>query len=110
MLRELKGTQRLPRVLALRVDGTGTASILEGRFDATLTDNGTGDYTLTFAKPFARVPVVVACPLAVDIAVSVGTITKLAVQIKAKTIAGSPAAADVDFHVIVVGSDAVDPT
>jgi hypothetical protein len=110
MLREIKGTQRLPRMIGLRVDGTGTASILAGAQDATLTDNGTGDYTLTFAKPFARVPQVVAMPLAQDVAMHISAVSASAVTIKARTVAGSPAAVDVDFHVMVLGSDAVDET
>ena len=112
MLREIKGTQRLSRLLGLRVDGTGTASILEGVNDAVLTDNGVGDWTLTWAKPFARVPEVVAMPLAVDVVLSIvpGSLTNAAVQIKARSVAASPAAADCDFHVIVLGSDAVDET
>lgn len=110
MLRELKGTQRLPRVLALRVDGTGTASILEGQFDATLTDNGTGDYTLTWVKPFARVPVVQATTLLADSVAYIHAVSASAVTIRVRTVAGSPAAVDADFHVHVIGSDAVDPT
>lgn len=50
MLREVKTSQRLPRMLAIKVDGVAPA-ILVGKFDATLTDNGIGDYTLTLAKP-----------------------------------------------------------
>lgn len=110
MLREIKGTQRLPRLLGLRVDGTGTASILEGAQDAVLTDNGVGDWTLTWVKPFARIPEIVAMPLAADVVLSIGTLTASAVQIKARSVAASPAAADCDFHVIVLGSDAVDAT
>lgn len=110
MLREMKSTQRLNRTLAFRVDGTGTASILEGVNDAVLTDNGTGDYTLTFAKPFARVPVVVAVGLAADIVMHVAAVSKLAVQIKARSVAAIPAAADVDFHAVVMGFDSVDQT
>jgi hypothetical protein len=110
MLREIKGTQRLPRLLGVRVDGTGTASILAGGNDVALTDNGTGDYTLTFAVPFARVPQVVASPLAADVALHVSAVSVSAVTVKARTVAGSPAAVDADFHVIILGSDAVDET
>ena len=54
MLREIKSTQRLPRQLAFKITGTGTEAINIGGFDATLADNGTGDYPITFSKPFAR--------------------------------------------------------
>lgn len=106
MLRDLKGTQRLPRVLALRVDGTGTASILEGSTDATLTDNGTGDYTLTFAKAFARVPVCVVTPVTAGL---IPNVTPLAasVQVTLKAADGTTAT-DGDFHVLVHGWDAAD--
>lgn len=110
MLREIKGTQRLPRVLAFRVDGTGTASILEGAFDATLTDNGTGDYTLTFAKPFARVPVVLgASILAASGVVEIDAISATAIGIKTFAVDGTTAT-DVDFHVALLGFDSADQT
>lgn len=109
MLREIKGTQRLPRALSFRVDGTGTASILEGAFDATLVDNGTGDYTLTFAKPFVRVPVcsgnVVGSTAAI---VNIAVVSVTAVQVKIFDAAGS--AADADFHLSVLGWDSADQT
>lgn len=51
--------QLKPRLEVFRVDGTGTAAIDFGSTDATLTDNGTGDYTLTWKEPFAREPIVI---------------------------------------------------
>ena len=58
MGREQKGqlTSHLPAVRAihLKVDGTGTAAIKKGAGQATLTDNNTGDYTLTFDYPGYR--------------------------------------------------------
>jgi len=112
MLRDIKGTQRLPRLLAFRVDGTGTASILEGKFDATLTDTGTGDYLLTFAKPFARLPVVLISPIgaAGDIFATIGTVSATAVQILGWDGSDGVTAKDMDFHVQVIGFDSVDPT
>jgi hypothetical protein len=109
MLREIKGTQRLPRLLAFRVDGTGTASILEGGFHATLVDNGTGDYTLTFSAPFVRAPVcsgnVVGSTAAI---VNIAVVSATAVQVKIFDAAGS--AADADFHLSVLGWDSSDQT
>lgn len=106
MLREIKSPQRLPRQLHLKVDGTGAASILIGSKDATLTDNGVGDYTLTFAKPFARPPVVVCSSLTAGAVMQVAAATASACQIVVKDTAG--AALDVDFMVIVQGFDAAD--
>jgi hypothetical protein len=109
MLRDIKGTQRLPRLLAFRVDGTGTASILEGGFHASLVDNGTGDYTLTFFKPFVRVPVCSGNAIGSTAAIiNIAVVSATAVQIKAFDAAGL--AADVDFHLTVLGWDSADQT
>lgn len=110
MLRELKGTQRLPRVLAFRVDGTGTASLLEGGNDGTLTDNGTGDYTIAFRVPFQRVPIVQATPLTVDSVAYIHEVSASAVTIRTRTVADAPAAVDADFHLSVHGFDSADQT
>lgn len=55
MLREIKSSQRLVRVLNFKVKGTGTAAIQQGINDGTLVDNGTGDWTITFAKAGKRI-------------------------------------------------------
>lgn len=108
MQRQIESPQRMPRMLAFRVDGTGTASILEGQFDGALTDNGTGDYTITFTKAFVRVPVISALPLATDIALSVSAVSASSVRVLARSIGAAPAAADVDFHLQVLGFDTAD--
>lgn len=108
MLREIKGTQRLPRMLAIKLDGTGTAALNEGANDAVLVDNGPGDYTLTFAKPFARTPVVVASALTADIIVQLFALSATAVQIKTFDSNGGPTATDADLDIIVLGWDTAD--
>lgn len=108
MLREIKSTQRLPRQLHLKVDGTGAPSILIGSRDAVLTDNGTGDYTLTWAVPFARPPVVVASSLTAGAVIQIASATASACQILVTDLAA--AALDADLMVIVQGYDAVDET
>lgn len=98
--------QSKAELFCFRVDGTGTASILEGQYHATLTDNGTGDYTLTFARPFARVPVVVgAVAVGADLAPKIVTVTASALNIKWMDLLGdgTPAEVDCDFHVTVLG-------
>lgn len=111
MLREIKSPQRLERRISLRVDGTGTASILAGSQHATLVDNGTGDYSLTLVKPAARTLVVAGLvPLATDIALSVSTLSASVVRVLARSIAAAPAAADVDFHIEIVAYDSADET
>jgi len=51
--------QLAPRMESYFIDGTGTASIDIGSEDGTLTDNGTGDYSVTFKQPFTRAPIVI---------------------------------------------------
>lgn len=107
MQRSIKGTQRLPRMLAFKVDGTGTAAIGEGSTDATLTDNGTGDYTLTFATPFVRTPVCTAsCETATGYAEIAATSTTT-VQVKTKKTTDNTAL-DAKFHLLVLGWDTAD--
>lgn len=104
--RSLKIAQRLPHMIGLRVDGTGTASITEGGHEATLVDNGTGDWTLTFSKPFARVPVVVCTPVTSNTYLDI-TPLAASVQIKAFSVSAQTAK-DALFHVLVLGFDAAD--
>jgi hypothetical protein len=110
MLRDVKSTQRLPRILGIRVNGTGTAAIEEGSFDATLVDNGTGDYTLTLVKPFARKPVIALACETTDCYAEMVDADNSASVIHVLTKNNADAATDAVFHVIVLGSDAVDPT
>lgn len=105
MLRELKGTQRLPRVLAAIVDGTGTAAIREGATDFTLADGGTGVYTLTITKPFARKPVVVVTCATTDCYAETVDASNTASSIAILTKNNADAATDAVFHVMVIGWD-----
>jgi len=107
-IKELRGTQRKARILALRVDGTGTAAIDEGSIDATLVDNGTGDYTLTFAAAYQRVPVCIAQTLTADSVIQVAAVSVTSVQINAFDATDGTTAKDVDFHLLVHGWDAAD--
>jgi hypothetical protein len=106
MLREIKSPQRLPRQLHFKLDGTGTASLVIGSKDGVLVDNNTGDYTITFAKPFARPPVVVASSLTAGAVVQIAAASATACQLVVTDLAA--AALDADLMVIVQGFDAVD--
>lgn len=108
--RSLNARQRLAHMIAARVDGTGTAAMLEGGQEITLTDNGTGDYTLTFAQAFERIPTVVVTPIgaAGDIVATIGTISVSAVQILGWDGTDGTTAKDMDFHVLIMGFDAAD--
>jgi hypothetical protein len=107
-MRSVKSTQRNPVILPFRVDGTGTASLLEGTTDATLTDNGTGDYTLTFAQAFGRTPIVTATPVTTGIHIEIKAVSTTAVQFNTFAVADGTTATDADFHAIVVGLDSAD--
>jgi hypothetical protein len=108
MLRSVKATQRLPRQLAFKVTGTGTAAINVGGTDATLVDNGTGDYTLTFAVPFARAPICVASCQTATCYAEIAAASTTSVQVLTKSNAN--AATDAVFFLIVQGYDSADQT
>ena len=63
MLRSIKTNQLSERRLCFLVTGTGTAALTIGSDLAALTDNGTGNYTITPTKQFARIPVVQTTPV-----------------------------------------------
>ena len=108
--RPLKSRQRLAHVIAARVDGTGTAALLSGSTELSLTDNGTGDYTLTFSQQWARVPVVVATPVTAGVSLNIAAVSASSVQITSVATSDGSTATDADFHVVIVGSDAADET
>ncbi len=109
MLRDIKGTQRLPRMLAFKLTGTGTAALGEGKYDATLVDNGTGDYTLTYAKPFTRPPVVVASSKTAATIIELTTVSATALNIKAFAVDGTTAK-DAVLEILALGWDSADQT
>jgi hypothetical protein len=85
------------------VNGTGTASITVGAQLGTLTDNGTGDYTITFTYPGARL-----------LAVCFSSITKVYHQlhsstgktlVRVLTFNDAGSATDADFYLEVTVSD-----
>jgi hypothetical protein len=108
MLRDIKGTQRLPRLLAFAVDGTGTAAIGEGSRDATLTDNGAGDYTLTYSKAFARAPIVIVTTQTADTRAEVPLSANLAASCQILTKNDGTTPTDAEFLVLVLGWDTAD--
>jgi len=103
--REVMANQREMRLLGFQLDGAGTASLTKGSQDATLTDNGTGDYTLTFSKAFAQVPTVVATPLTADVILQIAAVAVSSVQIKAFDATDGTTAKDCDLHALAFGSD-----
>ncbi len=103
----VNSNQRLPRIEAF---GCSDTAITENKSGGTFTDNGTGDYTITFTRPFRRVPVASA-PLALHATLKLyATVTVLsASSIRIKFWDEGGVARDVtSFSVILVGSDAAD--
>lgn len=115
MLREIKCSQRLARQLAFRVDGGDVAGgsstrngLLEGKFDALITENSSGNYTLVFTKPFGRVPVCVAMPVTDVTTMRIIAVSATSVQLEQVGADQTTPVADGDFHLIVMGFDAAD--
>ena len=103
LLRSLKCRQVGQIELNISVNGTAGTPVASGpdaAFVQSITDNGTGDYTITLkesAKMTLHVSSIV-CATAdstiIPFAVTVNTI-----QVKAKSVAAAPAAKDVDFSI-----------
>lgn len=93
-----------PRLIGFGVDGTGTAALLTGKYQATLTDNDTGNYTLTFNSPFAEAPVVVGTVLGTTAGV-VNVVTTAVNAVNIKTFNAAGAATDFDFCLFILGRD-----
>lgn len=105
MERAVQVAQRKPRLECFRVNGTGTAAIALGSTDAALTDNGTGDYTLTWTKPFAFAPVVIPVGKAGRAQLKSATSSTAANIV---TFGATGSAADDEFCALVMGFDCVD--
>jgi carbon monoxide dehydrogenase subunit G len=104
MSRLVEVPQIKPRMECFRISGSGAASIALGSTDATLVDNGTGDYSLTWTKAFAREPVVIVTAKAGRAQVH-STATTTAARVLSFNAAGS--ATDDDINVLVIGYDYV---
>ena len=111
-LRNIKSSQRAPRQIMVRVDGVTAAAVLTlGGTDVSLTDTGTGNYLLTFAKAFSRVPVVmITCQAtAGDVIATIGaTLDASSVQIRCWDATDGTTAKDALIHVIIIGYDSAD--
>jgi hypothetical protein len=99
----VKSTFAAPRMIVGQLDSTAAKNI--GGNQYSVTDNGTGDHTITFDRPFGRVPVCVATPVTATDghACRIESITATAVNVL--TFNTANAAADVDFNFIVYGAD-----
>ncbi len=115
MLRELKGTQRLPRMLAfkVRVETQGQSQeqsidIKEGRSDGTVSSHEIGQYILKFSHPFARPPVAVATCISDGCDVEVTDTSTEYCQIRTRSSSTQEPCAG-SFFLIVLGWDSAEP-
>lgn len=108
--RGVKNRQRLPYMIFGRIQGTGTATVVAGSHELTIVDNGVGDWSLNFVQAFQQVPIVVATPISTvgDVILSINTVSASTVRIKAWDGTDGTTAKDIDFHVMITGSDAAD--
>ena len=107
--RSIKSTQRKIRQLELILDGTGTPSLGgPASKQASLTDNGTGDYTITFNENFKQVQV--CTPVCATADCVVDTIVPLvgSVQITLVDATDGTTAKDGVVHLLISGSDSAD--
>jgi hypothetical protein len=104
--RVVKSPQRLPRIMSLVLTGTGTAAV-SGTCSShvTLTDNGTGDYTLTFGEAFVRAPEVIVTTATTNSYALVTAQSTTACTIKTFKVSDQTAL-DAVMNVLILGSDA----
>lgn len=109
MKRPVESAQRKIRQMYFYLDGTGTASLTgPSQLEATLTDNGTGDYTITFDKAFKQAPMVVFGMITTNVYARVHATAVGSVQIKTLQVADGSTATDADFHLVITGVDATE--
>lgn len=104
MLRSLKAPQRNVRVLDFKVTGTGTAAINTGASQGTLTDNGTGDYTIALRNPALRAISAQATAGTAALYVAVTDLSASSVTFKSYNAAGTATDSIVYLQVIVSDS------
>lgn len=107
MRRDVKSPQRQMRLMGIRLDGTGTASILEGAKMVNLTDMGVGHYKLVLVEPLARLPVVTALSLTEETHIELHAVAADEIEIKCFEVDGVTAK-DADLHIMILGSEIAD--
>lgn len=85
------------------VDGTGTAAIGEGKYHGSLTDNGTGDYTVTLTRPARRaLQVVGIVPVTANVMPQNLVVDSSSVRVRFVDNDGTPTATDAKFYLTVL--------
>ena len=110
LLRDVKAPQRQQISMAFKIlDTAGTPTLSIGSQDGTITDNGVGDYTVTFARAFEREPVVMATPMENGRMCNIFTVSASSVRLKSWQADGTTAE-DASLAVLVTGWYAADET
>lgn len=98
--REVKSAQLGTLQLYLELDGAG-AALDKGSNEASLTDNGVGDFSIAFEQQFERAPIVLVSPMESDTAVYAESVTASGCDIKVTDL--SAVAKDARVSILVVG-------
>jgi len=105
MRRSIKVPFPMPRIELYTLDGTASPAALSTTCDGTVTDNGTGDWTITFKEPFARIPAVLVTGKDFR-AQQLATATTTTCRVGAFNLSGaSHAAVDDKLYVAAIGTN-----
>lgn len=108
MQREVQSPQRKVRQLFVKINGTGTAAVVEGVGLVTLVDNGTGDYTITLVQPSVRKPVVTITCATTDCYAEMVDADNTTSVIHVLTKINADTATDAIFHMNIACFDTAD--
>ncbi len=109
MRRSIKSAQRQTRLIALKLDGTGAAALGgPDALQASLVDNGTGDYSITLDESYSQVPVVVATSITADVIVQIDALAVGGFDILCFDATDGTTAKDADVEIICIGQDTLD--
>ena len=109
MRRAVESPQRKVRMIPVVVtDAAGTPTLGEGQFQVSITDNGVGDFTLTYNEALARAAVVMVTPRESDLIAAVVASSVSSCQINLFDAADGTTAKDGDVNILIIGFDAPD--
>lgn len=106
----IKSKQRRVRQLFLKKTGLGTPTLSGLSSDeATITDNGVGDYTINLNKSYAESDgVAIATSLTADAVIDTVTMLAGTVQVTCVDATDGTTAKECDFFIQITGSDITD--
>lgn len=101
----IQSAQRRERRMTFVIDAS-VPSLVVGQYQGSLTDNGTGDFTITFNEAYSRAPIAIVTGAEADTAGYYDNAAVASIDILVTDLAGS--AADQDVVAEVIGWDAPD--